>query len=48
MRDTRAHSDKEITKSRIAWGIAYFLAFVWLLIALVPFVFMIVIPSPDS
>ncbi len=41
MRDTMAHSDKEITKSRIAWGIAYFLAFVWLLIALVPFVFMI-------
>jgi raffinose/stachyose/melibiose transport system permease protein len=36
-----AHSDKEITKSRIAWVIAYLLAFLWLLIALVPFVFMV-------
>ena len=41
MRDTMAQSDKEITKSRIAWAIAYLLAFLWLLIALVPFVFMV-------
>ena len=41
MRDTMAHSDKEITKSRIAWAIAYLLAFLWLLVALVPFVFMV-------
>ena len=41
MRDTMAHSDKEITKSRIAWAVAYLLAFLWLLIALVPFVFMV-------
>ncbi len=34
MRDTMAHSEKEITKSRIAWAIAYLLAFLWLLIAL--------------
>ena len=36
-----ANSEKEITKSRIAWGVAYFLAFFWMLIALVPFMFMI-------
>ena len=41
MRDTMAHSDKEITKSRIAWVVAYLLAFLWLLVALVPFLFMI-------
>lgn len=41
MRDTMTHSDKEITKSRIAWAIAYLLAFLWLLVALVPFLFMI-------
>lgn len=41
MRDRLANSDKEIVKSRIAWGIAFFLAFFWLLISLVPFVFMV-------
>ena len=41
MRDTMAHSEKEITKSRIAWVVAYLLAFLWMLVALVPFLFMI-------
>ena len=41
MRNKMANSDKEIAKSRIAWGVAYFLAFIWLLVALVPFVFMV-------
>jgi len=41
MRDRMANSDKEIIKSRIAWGIAFLLAFFWLLISLIPFVFMV-------
>lgn len=32
---------REKTKSRIAWGIAIFLACLWLVVALVPFIFMI-------
>ncbi len=36
-----ANTSREITKSRVAWGIAYFLAVFWMLIALVPFAFMI-------
>ena len=36
-----AATSKEITKSRIAWVIAFLFAFIWLLIALVPFAFMI-------
>lgn len=32
---------KEKTKSRIAWGIAIFCACLWLVVALVPFIFMI-------
>ena len=32
---------KERTKSRIAWGVAIFFACVWLIIALVPFFFMV-------
>ena len=38
-----ANSSKEITKSRIAWAIAYALAALWLLVALIPFVFMILL-----
>ena len=38
MRSTMVNSDKEIVKSRVAWGFAYFLAFIWLLIALVLFI----------
>lgn len=41
MQSKMANSNKEIVKSRIAWGIAFFLAIVWLLVALVPFLFMI-------
>lgn len=41
MQSKVVNSDKEIIKSRIAWSIAYLLAFIWLLVALVPFVFMI-------
>ena len=32
---------KQKRKSKIAWAIAYFFAIFWLLVALVPFVFMI-------
>ena len=32
---------KQKTKSRIAWGFAYFFAILWLLVALIPFIFMI-------
>ena len=32
---------KERTKSRVAWGVAIFFACVWLVIALVPFFFMV-------
>lgn len=41
MQSKMANSSKEITKSRIAWGIAYFFAIFWLLVALIPFAFMI-------
>ena len=41
MRSKMAESNKEITKSRIAWAVAYILAIFWLLVALVPFMFMI-------
>lgn len=41
MQSKMANSNKEIVKSRIAWGVAFFLAIVWLLVALVPFLFMI-------
>ena len=36
-----AATSKEITKSRIAWAFAFLFAFIWLLVALVPFAFMI-------
>lgn len=42
MRDKTANSNKEIIKSRIAWGVAFFFAIIWLLIALIPFLFMII------
>lgn len=41
MQSKMANSNKEIVKSRIAWVIASLFAFLWLLVALVPFVFMI-------
>lgn len=41
MPNNMATNDKEIIKSRIAWGVAYVLAAIWLLVALVPFLFMI-------
>ena len=41
MQSKMANSSKEITKSRIAWVIAFIFATFWLLVALVPFVFMI-------
>ncbi|MBE5809213.1 MAG: carbohydrate ABC transporter permease [Clostridiales bacterium] len=36
-----ANSNREITKSRIAWIIAYIFAIFWMLVALIPFAFMI-------
>lgn len=41
MQNNMANSNREITKSRIAWVIAYFFAIFWLLVALIPFAFMI-------
>lgn len=41
MQSKMANSSKEITKSRIAWVIAFIFATFWLLVALIPFVFMI-------
>lgn len=41
MQSKMANSSREITKSRIAWVIAFFFAIFWLLVALIPFVFMI-------
>lgn len=38
---TEVNYKREKTKSRIAWGIAIFLACLWLVVALVPFFFMI-------
>lgn len=44
MKKTRRKKEvltKEKLKSKIAWGIAYFFAIFWMLVALIPFVFMI-------
>ena len=37
-----ANSEREIIKSRVAWVIAFILAIFWLLVALIPFAFMII------
>ena len=37
----QAEYRKSQAKSKLAWGIAFFFAIVWLVIALVPFLFMI-------
>lgn len=41
MANHQANSNKELTKSRIAWVIAFIFAIFWLLVALIPFLFMI-------
>ena len=41
MQNQMANSNREITKSRIAWIIAYIFAIFWMLVALIPFAFMI-------
>jgi len=41
MQNRMANSNREITKSRIAWIIAYIFAIFWMLVALIPFAFMI-------
>ena len=38
----QAEYRKSQAKSKLAWGIAFFFAIVWLVIALVPFLFMVI------
>ena len=44
----QAEYRKSQAKSKLAWGIAFFFAIVWLVIALVPFLFMILNSFPQA